>query len=118
MTPVGGSAPTLPASNFSKRTYHPGLLPQQNVGRSEGAKRLARELSLADQDSEVAMIGMPKLCVPSRKAPPPVSYVGVFAFKNVRRCRTANGTRSFASFHGKKVICAFGASIADSSATA
>jgi hypothetical protein len=35
--------------------------------------------------------------------------VGLWAFKKARRWRTANGTRSFASFHGKNVICAFGA---------
>jgi hypothetical protein len=64
------------------------------------------------------MVGMPKLGAPSKEYTRLVLYVGVFAFKNVRRWRTANGTRSFASFHGKKVICAFGASIAVSSATA
>ena len=49
---------------------------------------------------------------------PPFVYVGVFALMKVRKWRTANGTRSFGSFHGKKVIWAFGASIAVSSATA
>ena len=78
-----------------------------------------RELSLAGQDSDDAMTaGMPKLGRTLKRVHPPPVYVGVFAFKNVRRWRTANGTRSFASFHGKKVICAFGASIAVSSATA
>src|SRR5262249_19659411 len=41
---------------------------------------------------------------------------GRFALRNVRTCRTARGIFSFESFHGKKVISAFGASIADSMA--
>ena len=45
-------------------------------------------------------------------------HVGVFARRNARKWRTAIETRSFGSFHGKKVIWAFGASSAVSSATA
>jgi hypothetical protein len=79
----------------------------------------SRELSLAGQDFDVAMTaGIQKLGRTPSRGCTRSCYVGVFAFKNVRRWRTANGTRSFASFHGKKVICAFGASIAVSSATA
>jgi hypothetical protein len=43
---------------------------------------------------------------------------GVFARKNVRTCRSASGIRSFGSFHGYKLTCAFGANRADSIATA
>jgi hypothetical protein len=79
----------------------------------------SRELSLAGQTCDVAMTCRDaKFRRTLKRVQPPPVYVGVFAFKNVRRWRTANGTRSFASFHGKKVICAFGASIAVSSATA
>ena len=80
--------------------------------------RQTRELSLAGRDSAAAVTaGTRSWCTRTRMHPPPV-YVGVFAFKNVRKWRTARGTRSFASFHGKNVICAFGASMAVSSATA
>jgi hypothetical protein len=68
--------------------------------------------------SDVAMSAGPEIARTPKSGPPASRYVGVFAFRNVRRWRTANGTRSFASFHGKNVICAFGASIAVSSATA
>ena len=62
--------------------------------------------------------GPPEIgCTLERSHPTPV-HVGAFAFKKARKWRTANGTRSFGSFHGKKVIWAFGASIAVSSATA
>lgn len=45
-------------------------------------------------------------------------YAGVFAVRKVRRWRTATATRSCGSFHGKNVICAFGASMTVSSAVA
>jgi hypothetical protein len=43
-------------------------------------------------------------------------HLGVLARRKVRRCRTASVTRALGSFQGKNVICALGASMADSSA--
>ena len=43
---------------------------------------------------------------------------GRCARRNDRICRTASGMRSFGSFHGNMLTSAFGASIADSIATA
>jgi hypothetical protein len=80
--------------------------------------RQTRELSLAGPNSAAAMTaGTRSWCTGTRMHPAPI-HVGLLAFKNVRRWRTAKGTRSFASFQGKNVICAFGASMAVSSATA
>ncbi len=53
----------------------------------------------------------------SRPAPPPYT-AGRFARRNMRTWRTASGTRSFGSFHGYRLTWEFGASRADSIATA
>jgi hypothetical protein len=77
-----------------------------------------RELSLTGRNFAAAMTARMRRSVHRREIHRPPAHVGLLAFKNVRKWRTASGIRSFASFQGKNVICAFGASMAVSSATA
>jgi hypothetical protein len=62
------------------------------------------------------LVGCSRQSLDFRKPSASKHYAGVLAFKKVRKWRTAIWTRSLGSFQGKKVICAFGASNADSSA--
>ena len=93
-----------------------GALGLRLLGRPSGAARTpgsTRSRHRRCYDGWEAQVG-----APASGCTRLLVHVGLLAFKNARKWRTANGTRALASFQGKNVICAFGASMAVSSATA